>query len=875
MESKIIYDEKIAKSFHDTRYYEANEFTSKNLEFMEKEKERLSTERKKRVTDLIKELAKKARDKENSKPFGILEKIFKKNQDYAFGFTNIEPINSDLFNLLTNEAILYTSYKKVRRNKGAMTKAAEMSTAKYNTLDAETKSWVNKTQHSPDEINKNVFTQMKKLIKENKYPWGCSRRILVDKPGKKGKKRPITIPPFIDKVVQEATTKLLTAIYEPYFEKTNCSFGFRPNKGVHDAIIPLTGGKAIGLSMALEGDLEDAYGKVSREKFIKIAGEKIKDKNFLKFLETRLNYEYYDTESKKYIKDKKGLPQGGIDSPYMWNIYMAKFDEFVIEHLTKKFKELNERVRTRKIKRSKFAKNRKKKQGVGSVPKRKQILLPEKEKLKGLRSTILKIVKWIRENKKDKDLLQKLEKIGKMSAKQITDEKIITGELNGYTRLINQAQIGIEKDTKKIIKNLFHMSKILTHKIHKLPNRDPNRLELKFRYIRYADDFIILTNAKKDIMEEIKEEISIFLREELSSNLSMEKTLITDIRKKPAHFLGYEIKTYRKRKIERYIRKNKKVKAQTAGYKVFARPDKQRLIDRLHMKGYCDKKGFPREIGFLTFLEDFSIIERYNSVLTGISNYYTEFIKNPKRNLSRWFYIIRYSCIKTLAQKHKTTVRQIFKKYKLSKEERSKEIKTKTIMATVVNIINGEKYIKNWKLKTPEELIKNSLLLKRKPTLNNIRRSIEQGIPVIYTEEDKSNITNDNYLDKMLWINIRTQSSFDLPCAICGSEEDIQMHHLNHVRKSKYNLIDDEKTWYKAMFIRNRKQMPICKECHMTLIHKGKYGGDKLSYIAPKVMYDNRIITIESHLRKHTSNMFSSKTLLERGWKKIEKDKEF
>lgn len=848
MKSNIQYNKKIAKSFHDTRYYENTEFYNKNLEFMTQEKERLKTNDKQIVTRKINEALDKANEPNEGRVFYILEKIHIKNQDYAFGKNTEKPKNSDLLNLLGNPDLLTVAYQKVRKNKGAMTEASEMSDNEYNKLTQAEKSWVNKATNCPDGITKEIIKITGNLIKQNRYPWGCSRRIYVDKPGKKDVKRPITIPPFMDKIVQEAITMILTAIYEPYFESLNCSFGFRPNKGVHDAIIALTGGNAIGLNMAIEGDIKSAYDKVNRKKFIEIIGRRILDRKFINFLEKRLDYEFYDSKENKYIREKEGLPQGGIDSPYMWNIYMSIFDEYIISHLNNNFDKLNNKP-------NKTTGN---------------IVIPKRRKNERIRTSIKKILEFINKNKEIN--LSKFKEIMKKNAKTLKDEKYFTGEtLTALTEIRKEMKLDKETELKKIKLNLIKYNNKLTHEKMSLGNRDPNKIKLRFIYIRYADDWIILTNAKQEIVNKIKENIKTFLKEQLDAELSEEKTLITDIREKPAHFLGFEIKTYKSKKIGRYQRisrtgKTITIKATTAGYRVFSTPDQQRLISRLHMKGYCNKNGFPKEIGFLTNLEDFSIIERYNSVIRGLTNYYAEFIKNPKKNLSRWIYIIRYSCIKTLAQKHKSSIRQIFKKYKVPKN-----LKTpgeNTICATVRNIINNEVYEKTWTLIKPSEAIEAAMNLKRKKYLTDVYWSLQNKEAVTYDNSEKHRITNDNFYEKLMWINIRTQASFDLPCFRCGSEENVEMHHIKHVRKNNYKLIDNEQTWLQAMSIRNRNQVPLCRECHMT-VHSKRYGGQKISLLCPKKLFDNRIITIESHINKPALNNKKenyNKTLEEKGW---------
>lgn len=61
----------------------------------------------------------------------------------------------------------------------------------------------------------NIIYQMSFLIRKGLYPWGCSRLIWIPKPGVKDKLRPITIPNFGDKMVQESIRMVLESIYEP------------------------------------------------------------------------------------------------------------------------------------------------------------------------------------------------------------------------------------------------------------------------------------------------------------------------------------------------------------------------------------------------------------------------------------------------------------------------------------------------------------------------------------------------------------------------------------------------------------------------------------------------------------------------------------
>ena len=98
----------------------------------------------------------------------------------------------------------------------------------------------------------------------------------------------------MDRVVQSAIQMVLQAIYEPWFDKQNVSFGFRTGKGVHDAIFSLTNWGTRGFHHAIEGDIKAAYDRVNRAKLLSILGRKIKDRKFLELIEQRMNYQFWD-----------------------------------------------------------------------------------------------------------------------------------------------------------------------------------------------------------------------------------------------------------------------------------------------------------------------------------------------------------------------------------------------------------------------------------------------------------------------------------------------------------------------------------------------------------------------------------------------------
>lgn len=149
-----------------------------------------------------------------------------------------------------------------------------------------------------------------------------------------------------------------------------------------------------------------------------------------------------------------------------------------------------------------------------------------------------------------------------------------------------------------------------------------------------------------------------------------------------------------------------------------------------------------------------------------------------------------------------------------------------------------------------------------------IFNSLKNGIPFKYEKTDESQ--KNPWLDRVIQINKRTKASFDMPCSICGSSENIQMHHIKSVRKRKYKEINGNNYWEQIMSLRNRKQIPVCQNCHMNVIHAGKYFGPyKLKNIGVQNMYDNRIVNLENYVNKCIDPSIYIKSMEEKGWKRI------
>ena len=148
---------------------------------------------------------------------------------------------------------------------------------------------------------------------------------------------------------------------------------------------------------------------------------------------------------------------------------------------------------------------------------------------------------------------------------------------------------------------------------------------------------------------------------------------------------------------------------------------------------------------------------------------------------------------------------------------------------------------KKWHLYSYLELLDYSLALERKKALKDKFLLLENpGSPLDLATNFSGKkplgripkVTDDNFLDTIKWVSWRTEASLSMPCCLCGTFNNVEMHHLNHVRKNKYSSIPTEHTWEQIMHLRNRKQIPVCTACHRTVIHKGTYNGPRLINMA-------------------------------------------
>jgi len=330
--------------------------------------------------------------------------------------------------------------------------------------------------------------------------------------------------------------------------------------------------------------------------------------------------------------------------------------------------------------------------------------------------------------------------------------------------------------------------------MRKLPSLDPNDPNFtRIRYVRYADDWVIGIIGSHKLAKEIKERVRQFLKSHLNLTLSDEKTAITNARKDEAKFLGYRITLGRskvgdQRQTASTNRSRKTFKRRSTGMIIVLRAPMDELIKKLKQKGFCDKNGRPIHKAPWTLLDEDQIVNLYSSINRGLQNYY-----RPTDNwamMQRVQYILKFSLAKTLAVKKRVPITRIIKGKNISVKVQRK---------------SGEKEITfyrntDWKINRQA-----------------------------FSESKEVDLVTMN-------VRLRTRSKLGLPCCICNDPNDVEMHHVRHIRK----MTDKQaKGFTRVMAALNRKQVPVCKRCHRA-IHNGEYDGLSIRDLA----YDPRKPTL-------------------------------
>jgi group II intron reverse transcriptase/maturase len=211
-----------------------------------------------------------------------------------------------LYRQLFNKELFLLAYGRIYSNKGAMTPGVTRETA--------------------DGMSLAKIDTIIGALRSESYRWSPARRVYI--PKKNGKKRPLGMPPWSDKLVAEVVRMLLDAYYDVQF--SDRSHGFRTGRGCHTALDEVVSVWK-GTHWFVEGDLADYFGSLDHQIMVSTLAVKIHDGRFLQLINRMLQAGYL--EDWRWNATLSGAPQGGIASPVLSNIYLDRFDRFVEQQL--------------------------------------------------------------------------------------------------------------------------------------------------------------------------------------------------------------------------------------------------------------------------------------------------------------------------------------------------------------------------------------------------------------------------------------------------------------------------------------------------------------------------------------------------------------
>jgi group II intron reverse transcriptase/maturase len=223
----------------------------------------------------------------------------------------------DVYRQLYNPDMYLRAYTKLYKNDGAMTPGI--------------------TEETVDGMSMERIAKIIEAIRHERWQWNPVRRIAI--PKRKGGTRPLGMPTWSEKVVQEVIRSILEAYYEPQFSRY--SHGFRPKRGCQTALTEIHN-VWVGTKWFIEGDSKGCFDNIDHPILMNILRENIRDNRFLRLIAGALKAGY--CEAWTYHPSLSGSPQGAIVSPVLSNIYMDRLDRVVQETLMPEYAQGRQRA---------------------------------------------------------------------------------------------------------------------------------------------------------------------------------------------------------------------------------------------------------------------------------------------------------------------------------------------------------------------------------------------------------------------------------------------------------------------------------------------------------------------------------------------------
>lgn len=442
-----------------------------------------------------------------------------------------------LYRLLFNRELYLLAYGRIYRNHGAMTPGS--------------------TPETVDGMTLSKIDSIIARLRQERYRWQPVRRVYIEKRRSK-KLRPLGLPAWSDKLLQEVLRLLLEAYFEPTF--STHAHGFRPQRGCHTALREIYHNWH-GTAWFIEGDIAQCYDSLDHKVLVSILGEHIQDGRFLHLVDELLKAGYL--ENWKYHVTLSGAPQGSGLSPILSNIYLAKLDKFV-------------------------------------------------------------------------------------------ETELLPGYNRGTRHKHNLAYDKLRRRASYLAKHGRSKEAMAVRKLSRgIPSIDPQDPDYRrLRYLRYADDTLLGFCGPREEAEAIKQQLHMFLRDELKLELSESKTLITHARTQPARFLGYELEVIQADHLCDQTGRRSNNGTIDLRVPVEVARDKCRLY--IH-------HGKPAARVECVKDTDFSIIAQYQQEFRGIVEYY-RLAYNLAPQFAKLKWVMEQSLTKTLAKKYRSSVRKVYKR---------------------------------------------------------------------------------------------------------------------------------------------------------------------------------------------------------------------